>query len=83
MSEKTKRHNKTPEELQMELEKQNSLKFWEDIRKVEDKHKLRVRAYLHSTLQGIAPILSAEPIVEVDASDLVEKKGKPQKTTKK
>lgn len=60
-----KRVNKTKEELQNELERQKSIKFWQDIAKVEEKHKLKVRAYIHTSLQGIRPILSAEPIEDI------------------
>ena len=70
---KKKRVNKTEEEIRMELEKQQALKFWEEIREVEQKHKMRIRAYLREVKRfdfiGATPFLTAEPIEEVTVTE--------------
>lgn len=71
MSEKTtrkpvlkpiKRTNKTKEELTMELERQTMIKFWTDIKAVEDKYGFKVRAYVQSDFRGVIPFVTAEKI---------------------
>lgn len=73
MAKETKRVNKTKEELAMEIERQEAIKFWEEIKKVEDKFGMKVRAYVQKVedlrFAGYKPFLSAEKVEKVEIGE--------------
>lgn len=76
MNTKIKRVNKTEEELQKEVEKQQQAKFIDEMKELEAKHGYRLIAQLAYTDGGILARLGLQKAVketqEVDLSEVVQ-----------